>query len=445
MADYQAYFNGEWMPFGEVTISPSDRGFSVGDLVFEVERTFNGRPFRLKEHIERLYRSLTYIRMDAGLSAEEMTAITEEAVERAKADHPGVTDFWMRQIVTRGTVDLFDPPAPTVLVQVGEQGFWYADLYDTGLHGVISKTRAYSPQALDPKIKHYSRMNFVLAHQEANDVEPGAWPILLDDRGFLAEGNGQNVFVVTDGVIRTPTDYAALQGVSRGMAIDLTRQLDIPLVEEDLQPYDLYTADEAFWTTTSMCVMPMTQVDRRAIGDGKPGPMSQRLLAAWSEAVGVDVVGQAQQYNERDRLRKDVSRSVLSNRHLFCSRRTGLAEWSDLTRFAMAAKSTDAKFGCVDTDESLACPSAGHNAHSCWRRSSTWAFRLIPDRCPAVSIIRVDPLCVPTGAQYLDRCDNTTPTHRMSYRSFMRSSQGTSYSCQKAASATTDCPALISN
>ena len=296
MADYQAYFNGEWMPFGEVTISPSDRGFSVGDLVFEVERTFNGKPFRLKEHIERLYRSLTYVRMDAGLSAGEMTAITEEAIERAKADHPDVTDFWMRQIVTRGTVDLFDPPAPTVLVQVGEQGFWYADLYDTGLHGVISKTRAYSPQALDPKIKHYSRMNFVLAHQEANDVEPGAWPILLDDRGFLAEGNGQNVFVVTDGIIRTPTDYAALQGVSRGMAIDLTRQLDIPLFEEDLQPYDLYTADEAFWTTTSMCVMPMTRVDRRPIGDGKPGPMSQRLLAAWSEAVGVDVVGQAQQY-----------------------------------------------------------------------------------------------------------------------------------------------------
>ena len=209
--------------------------------------------------------------MDAGLSAEEMTAITEEAVERAKADHPELTDFWMRQIVTRGTVDLFDPPAPTVLVQVGEQGFWYADLYDTGMHGVISKTRAYSPQALDPKIKHYSRMNFVLAHQEAHDMDPGAWPILLDDRGFLAEGNGQNVFIVTDGVIRTPTDYAALQGVSRGMAIDLTHQLDIPLVEEDLQPYDLYTADEAFWTTTSMCVMPMTQVDRRPIADGKPG------------------------------------------------------------------------------------------------------------------------------------------------------------------------------
>ena len=293
-SDYQAYFNGEWMAYGDVRIPPGDRGFSVGDLVFEVERTFGGKPFRLKQHIDRLYRSLTYVRMSAGMSAQEMTAITEEAVERAKADHPETGDFWMRQIVTRGTVDLFDPPSPTVLIHVGEQGFWYADLYDTGMHGVIAKTRAYSPQALDPKIKHYSRMNFVLAHQEAHDVEPGAWPILLDDRGFLAEGNGQNVFIVTDGALRTPTDYAALQGVSRGMTIDLARQIGIPSIEEDLQPYDLYTADEAFWTTTSMCVMPMTMVDRRAIADGKPGPMSQRLLAAWSEAVGVDIVGQAQ-------------------------------------------------------------------------------------------------------------------------------------------------------
>ncbi len=293
-SDYQAYFNGEWMPYGDVRIPPSDRGFSVGDLVFEVERTFAGKPFRLEQHIDRLYRSLTYVRMSAGMSASEMTAITQEAVQRAKADHPQAADFWMRQVVTRGTVDLFDPPAPTVLVNVGEQGFWYADLYDTGMHAVIAKTRAYSPQALDPKIKHYSRMNFVLAHQEAHDVEPGAWPILLDDRGFLAEGNGQNVFIVTDGALRTPTDYAALQGVSRGMTFDIARQLGIPLIEEDLQPYDLYTADEAFWTTTSMCVMPMTMVDRRPIADGKPGPMSQRLLAAWSEAVGVDIVGQAQ-------------------------------------------------------------------------------------------------------------------------------------------------------
>ena len=114
--------------------------------MFEVERTFNGKPFRLKEHIERLYRSLTYVRMDSGLSAEEMTAITEEAIERAKADHPDVTDFWMRQIVTRGHGRPFRPARSDGLgAKSGEQGFWYADLYDTGMHGVISKTRAIFP------------------------------------------------------------------------------------------------------------------------------------------------------------------------------------------------------------------------------------------------------------------------------------------------------------
>jgi branched-chain amino acid aminotransferase len=148
--------------------------------------------------------------------------------------------------------------------------------------------------ALDPKIKHYSRMNFNLAEMEANDIDPGALPILLDEDGNLTEGSGYNVFMVTGGAIRTAGDRSILQGVSRGMVFDLARQLDIPLVEEDLQPYDLYTADEAFFATTTWSVMPVTQVDRRPIGDGRPGPVARQLLAAWGESVGVDIVGQAQ-------------------------------------------------------------------------------------------------------------------------------------------------------
>ena len=104
------------------------------------------------------------------------------------------------------------------------------------------------------------------------------------------------MFLVTDGVIRTPTDRAVLQGVSRGMVFDLARQLDIPVVEEDLQPYDLYTADEAFFTTTSPCVVPVTKADNRQIADGKPGPITLQLLAAWSETVGLDIVDQALMY-----------------------------------------------------------------------------------------------------------------------------------------------------
>ena len=102
--------------------------------------------------------------------------------------------------------------------------------------------------------------------------------------------------MVTDGVIRTPGDRSILQGVSRGMVFDLARQLDLPIAEEDLQPYDMYTANEAFFSSTSPCVLPVTRVDRREVGNGKPGPITQQLLAAWSEAVGIDIVGQALRY-----------------------------------------------------------------------------------------------------------------------------------------------------
>ena len=127
-------------------------------------------------------------------------------------------------------------------------------------------------------------------------MDPGAYAFLMDMDGNLTEGTGYNFFMVTDGVLRTAGDRAILQGVSRGMVFDLAEQLDIRVVEEDLQPYDLYTADEAFISTTSPCVLPVTQVDKRQIGDGKPGPVVRQLLAAWSEAVGVDIVDQALQF-----------------------------------------------------------------------------------------------------------------------------------------------------
>ena len=215
MADYTAYFGGQWMPFNEVRIDPLDRGFLVGDCVFDVARTFNGKSFRMREHVDRLYRSLAYVRIE---------------------------------------------------------------------------------------VKNFSRMNFNLAELEASDVDPEGWPILTDSRGNLTEGVGYNLFIVAKDAIRTPGDRGVLQGVSRAMVFDLGRELGIPVIEEDLQPYDLYTADEAFFTSTSPCVLPVTRVDRRPIGAGKPGPVVARLLAAWSETVGVDIVAEAKEYASREQL-----------------------------------------------------------------------------------------------------------------------------------------------
>lgn len=304
MADYIAYFNGEWMPASQVKIDPMDRGFLVGDAVFDVFRTFNGKSFRLKEHVDRLCRSLNYVRIHPGLSPEEMIVLSEEIIRRNEHLRAEVGDFAVWQFVTRGRgrwAHSAGPPAVGIFIRSLGLGR-FAHLYKEGAHGVIVRIRSFPPDSLDPKCKNFSRMNFNLAELEAGDVDKAGWPILLDSRGNLAEGVGYNLFMVTDGVIRTPGDRSVLQGVSRGVVFDLAKMLGVACVEEDLQPYDLYTANEAFLTSTSPCVLPVTRVDRRPIGRGAPGPIVERLLAAWSAEVGVDIIEQALKFGPKERL-----------------------------------------------------------------------------------------------------------------------------------------------
>ena len=304
MADYTAYFCGEWVPFSQVRIDPMDRGFLVGDCVFDVARSFNGKSFRMKEHVDRLYRSLKYVRIDPGLSPQEMERISEEVISRNEHLRADVGDYQIWQFVTRGRgrwAHKAGPPAVGVCTRA--LGFArFAHLYRTGAHGVVVRTRSLSPDALDPKVKNFSRMNFNLAELEAGDVDPEGWPILTDSRGNITEGVGYNFFIVTEGAIRTAGDRSVLQGVSRDTVFDLARELGIPIAEEDLQPYDVYTADEAFLTSTSPCVLPVSRVDRRPMGTGAPGPVVWRLLREWSERVGVDIVAQAHQYGPLEQL-----------------------------------------------------------------------------------------------------------------------------------------------
>lgn len=304
MTDYVAYFCGEWMPSSQVKIDPLDRGFLVGDAVFDVARTFDGKSFRMKGHVDRLYRSLKYVRIDPGISPEEMVQISEEVIRRNEQYREEVGDFAIWQFVTRGRgrwAHSAGPPAVGVFIRsIGFSRF--AHLYKEGAHGVIVRVRSFPPESLDPKVKNFSRMNFNIAELEASDVDKAGWPILLDQHGNIAEGVGYNVFLVTNGIIRTAADRLILQGVSRGMVFELAKGLGITIVEEDLQPYDLYTADEAFFTSTSPCVLPVTFVDRRPIGKSVPGPIAQQLLVAWSEAVGVDIVQQALHFGPKEQL-----------------------------------------------------------------------------------------------------------------------------------------------
>jgi branched-chain amino acid aminotransferase len=223
-----------------------------------------------------------------------MLALTREAIERnaERLEEHGDFDIW--HAVTRGPGRwAYHCKTPTVFIEILPVPWeWFGPSLE-GARAVIARTRSLSSETVDPKIKHHSRLNFNLAELEAGDVEENGWPLLTDARGNLTEGVGYNVFLVSDGRIRTPSDSSILQGVSRGYVFELAAELGIPIVEEDLQPYDLYTADEAFFSSTPFCALPVTAVDRREIGDGKPGPVFERLVAAWSERVGVDIRGQS--------------------------------------------------------------------------------------------------------------------------------------------------------
>lgn len=301
MAEYTAYFNGKWVPSDELKIDRADRGFRTGDVVFDSPRTYGGVIFQKERHVDRFLRSLKYARIDPGLSREEISNILDEVVDRNKHHLDEAGDFAVYIFATRGPGRwAAEAGPPTVGAEAYPLDFYrIARFFDDGAHGVIAKTRSYSHQSVDPKIKHQSRMNFNLAELDAADVDPDAYPILTDMYGNLTEGTINSVFLVTNGTIRTPSDDDILQSVSRSTVFDLAEQLGIPVSEEHLQPYDLYTADEAFLAFTGPGVLPMTRVDRRDIGDAKPGPITKQLLAAWSEKVGIDVVGQAQRFARR--------------------------------------------------------------------------------------------------------------------------------------------------
>ena len=294
--EYLIWLNGEYIPRSEAKIGMTDRGFRLGDVIFDTSRTFNGKVFRLREHLDRLYRSMKYTRIDSGMSIDEFERLTLEVVERNESIRkPANDDYMITQIVTRGEGGLTpgSPMKPNVSVWIDPIGFErYAPLYDAGAHVVITKTRSYSSEQIDPKIKHYSRLNFVMADLEAKDVDPEAFPVLLDTDGNISESIGANFFIVTDGVLRTAGDKDILQGVSRMTVMGLAEQLGIRVSEEALQPYDVITADEAFLSSTPFCVLPVGRVDNRDIGDGAPGPITKQLLAAWGEMVGLDIADQ---------------------------------------------------------------------------------------------------------------------------------------------------------
>ena len=291
------YLNGEYVPESRAVIHISDRGFIFGDAAFDTARTFGGNIFRLKDHIERLYRSLRYLLIDPGLSPAELTAITEDVVERNRSLLGPDDDYWVMQRISRGSNFPGEPGStegPTVAVLCNTLPLKArASLFRGGVDVAFPPTRRTPPECLDPNAKLHNYLNLIVAENEVQAANPGAWTILLDTRGFLNEGNGSNIFIVRDGIVTTPRERYVLPGVSRKVALELCLELAIPFREADISPYDAANAQEAFITSTSLCICPVRSFQSRAIGKGEiPGPVTKRLMDGFAEKVGCDYVAQ---------------------------------------------------------------------------------------------------------------------------------------------------------
>lgn len=307
MSHRVVYFNGRFVPEAEARVSIFDSALMYGDMAFEMTRTYNQRPYKLGEHLERLYRSLRLLEIDCGLSPGEMERLTLETLEKNLPTESPDMDWQIMHDVSRGPLALYrtafaEPLRPTVSINcwplVVHMGTFAAN-YDSGVHLVIPAQQALPAHLVDPKAKTRSRLHYQLALLEAARMGAGRWPVLLDPDGFLAEGPGWNIFLVKDGELLTPEPRNILLGASRTTIGELAQKLKIPVREKNLGRYDALMADEIFCTATSFALVHAATFEGQTIGDGGPGPVFRRLTEAWKTHVGLDFVAQAHDYAAR--------------------------------------------------------------------------------------------------------------------------------------------------
>ncbi len=279
------WIDGEYFTKETAKISVFDHGLLYGDGLFEGIRVYGGKVFKLREHIERLFEGARAIMIDPPMTKEAMAAQVEESVRRS-----GRRDAYIRLVLTRGTGDLgINPrlcPKPSLIIIVDEIRLYPAAHYETGIGIITAATRRVGPEAWDPRVKSLNYLNNVLAKLEA--LRAGCMEaLLLNADGYVAECTGDNIFTVKGGVLLTPRpEESLLDGITRRTVMDLARETGMEAREARLTRFDLYTADECFLTGTGAEIMPVTEIDGRMIGDGKPGPATARIRAAFRELVG---------------------------------------------------------------------------------------------------------------------------------------------------------------
>ncbi|MDK2878083.1 MAG: branched-chain amino acid aminotransferase [Thermoanaerobacteraceae bacterium] len=283
----QVYVNGEYFPKEEARISVFDHGFLYGDGVFEGIRAYDGRVFRLKEHIDRLYNGARAIMLDIPLTKQQMIEVVLETLRRNQ-----LRDAYIRLVVSRGEGDLgLDPRKchkPTIVCITDKIVLYPDKMYEEGLEIITAATRRNPPEAVNPQMKSLNYLNNIMAKIEANLAGvPEA--LILNVDNYVAECTGDNIFIVKNGVIITPPTYAGLLiGITRNAIIEAAQNLGIKVEEKLFTRYEVYTADECFLSGTAAEAIPVVKVDGRVIGEGKPGPVTKQILKAFKELIKND-------------------------------------------------------------------------------------------------------------------------------------------------------------
>lgn len=290
------------VPASSAHLAIYDMGVVLGATVAEQTRTFAKRLYRLDDHLDRLFRSLRYARMEIGLSRAELAAVSQELITHNAGFLDEGGDFGLVHFVTAGEYPAYAAlggkptrTAPTVCAHTFPLPFArWASKMASGAHLVTPSVRQVPAQCWDPQMKCRSRMHYYLAEQEARLVDPDALPLLLDLAGNLTETATANFLIVERGTIVSPPRAHILPGVSRGVVIELAGKLGIPFAERDIGLLGALNAEEAFLASTPFCLLPVARINGVPIGGGRPGPVFRRLLAAWSAEVGVDIAKQIQ-------------------------------------------------------------------------------------------------------------------------------------------------------
>ena len=300
------YQNGHFVAEADARISIFDSALMFGDMVFEMTRSFGGKQFRLREHLERLMAGIKILHIPLTLGIDELESICDEVVQR-NLDAFSKTDEHRLMInVSRGPLgiyrEIFDGILePTVVVADFPLKWTVAgmgNLFDLGINAVVPSQRAIPASLMDPKIKNRSRLFYQIANIEVSKVKGDRnWALLLDPDGYVTEGTGDNFFIVCDGEVITSFGTNVLRGVSRQYIFELCEELEIVCKEMNYGLYDVYTADEAFMTGTPFCLLPVSSLNDIAIGSDAMGPVTRLLLSRWSENVGIDIAKQIKMFN----------------------------------------------------------------------------------------------------------------------------------------------------